>query len=105
MKAHCFAATNTTIDKSAVANSRYGSEQGGLSGPPVRDPSTAVVRMLHRNLQGEIPIIGIGGIHNVETAIEKIDAGASLIQIYTSLIYHGPKLVGQLAKALAQPDS
>ena len=94
-------ATNTTITRDAVQGMTHASETGGLSGAPVRDLSTRVIRALHQVLQGEIPIIGVGGILNGADASEKMAAGASLVQLYTGLIYRGPALVGECASACA----
>ncbi len=89
-------ATNTTIQRDMLDNHPLAKESGGLSGPPVRQTSTRVILSLADILQGEIPIIGVGGINNVKNAEEKIQAGASLVQIYTGLIYRGPKLIREL---------
>ncbi|KAA3655149.1 MAG: quinone-dependent dihydroorotate dehydrogenase [Proteobacteria bacterium] len=86
-------ATNTTIAREAVQGLRHGDETGGLSGGPVRETSTRVIRTLAGKLGGEVPIIGVGGILSGEDAREKIDAGAALVQIYSGLIYHGPRLI------------
>lgn len=86
-------ATNTTIARDAVQGLRHGDETGGLSGGPVREASTRVIRTLAGKLGGEVPIIGVGGILNGDDAREKIDAGAALVQIYSGLIYHGPRLI------------
>ncbi|WP_163833193.1 quinone-dependent dihydroorotate dehydrogenase [Spartinivicinus ruber] len=86
-------ATNTTIDKSQVSHLPYGSEQGGLSGTPLAEQSTAVVKQLAEVLKEQIPIIGVGGIHNAASAAAKIEAGASLVQIYSGFIYQGPQLI------------
>ena len=94
-------ATNTTITRDAVQGMTHASETGGLSGAPVRDLSTRVIRALHQVLQGEIPIIGVGGILNGADASEKMAAGASLVQLYTGLIYRGPALVNECASACA----
>lgn len=94
-------ATNTTIDKSAVAGLKLGQEQGGLSGAPVREQSTLVIRTLAEHLQGAVPIIGVGGIETAEHAIEKVQAGADLVQIYTGFIYRGPAMISEIAKALS----
>jgi dihydroorotate dehydrogenase len=94
-------ATNTTITRDAVQGLTHANETGGLSGAPVRDLSTRVIRSLHQVLQGEIPIIGVGGILSGADASEKIAAGASLIQLYTGLIYRGPELVVECASACA----
>jgi dihydroorotate dehydrogenase len=94
-------ATNTTTDRSAVAGLPHADEAGGLSGRPLRAKSTAVIRTLAAALDGALPIIGVGGIMSGADAREKIAAGASLVQIYTGLIYKGPELVAEIAKALA----
>jgi dihydroorotate dehydrogenase len=94
-------ATNTTTDRSAVTGSPHGEEAGGLSGRPLKAKSTAVIRMLAAELAGAIPIIGVGGIMSGADAKEKIAAGATLVQVYTGLIYKGPKLVAEIAEALA----
>lgn len=94
-------ATNTTVCRDAVRHLPHGEETGGLSGAPVFEASTAVVAALAARLVGEIPIIAAGGILNGENARAKIAAGASLVQIYSGLIYRGPALVGEVAQALA----
>ena len=98
-------ATNTTLSREGIANLTHGNETGGLSGAPVRDKSTAVIRKLTRHLQGELPIIGAGGILSGNDAVEKIEAGASLVQLYSGLIYRGPKLVSECAKAIRNMKS
>ncbi len=99
------AATNTTIDKSAVAEHAHGNETGGLSGAPVRQRSTEVIRKLATAMRGQVPIIGIGGIDDPESAIEKLKAGASLLQLYTGFIYKGPILIAEIVEALQQECS
>ncbi|WP_439328396.1 quinone-dependent dihydroorotate dehydrogenase [Lonepinella sp. BR2357] len=91
-------ATNTTIARENVTGLKYSQEIGGLSGKPLQQKSTAIIRRLQQELQGEIPIIGSGGIDSVPHAQEKIEAGASLLQLYSGLIYHGPALVKALVK-------
>lgn len=93
-------ATNTTIAREAVKNLPFGNEAGGLSGAPVREPSTQIIRLLKERLGNQIPIIGVGGIMSSHDAKEKIKAGASLIQLYSGLIYRGPKLISECAAAL-----
>jgi len=93
-------ATNTTLSREGVEHLRHGTETGGLSGAPVRDKSTAVIRRLAEELQGALPIIGVGGILNGADAAEKIGAGASLVQIYSGLIYRGPALVSEACDAI-----
>ena len=90
-------ATNTTIDRDAVKSHPRAEEAGGLSGAPVRSPSTHVIRELRNTLHAEIPIIGVGGISCAEDAREKLDAGAALVQIYTGLVYRGAALVHDVA--------
>ncbi|HZI82871.1 MAG TPA: quinone-dependent dihydroorotate dehydrogenase [Casimicrobiaceae bacterium] len=94
-------ATNTTVDHSGVAGLRHADEAGGLSGRPLKDKATAAIRTLAAALDGALPIIGAGGILSGSDAKEKIDAGATLVQIYTGLIYRGPELVAEIAQALA----
>lgn len=93
-------ATNTTIARDAVKGLKFGEELGGLSGAPVRIASTKVVKNLKQYLGDAIPIIGVGGILSGQDALEKVEAGASLVQIYSGLIYRGPKLISECAAAL-----
>lgn len=93
-------ATNTTLDREKVAGHARAAEAGGLSGRPVFEKSTAALACFASHLGGQIPIIGVGGISSLEDAREKIRAGAALVQIYTSFIYQGPKLVTELARGL-----
>jgi dihydroorotate dehydrogenase len=104
LKAHQFdgvIATNTTLARDAVAGLYNATEAGGLSGAPVREKSTLVISQLSKHLAGELPIIGVGGILSGTDAAEKIAAGASLIQVYSGLIYRGPRLVRDICKTLA----
>ena len=94
-------ASNTTITRDAVKGLAHADETGGLSGAPVRDLSTRVIRALHQTFRGEIPIIGVGGILNGSDAREKMTAGASLLQLYTGLIYRGPTLIRECTSACA----
>ncbi|QXF33260.1 dihydroorotate dehydrogenase (quinone) [Photorhabdus luminescens] len=86
-------ATNTTLDKRLVEGLNYCQQVGGLSGRPVQLRSTEIIHQLSQELSGKIPIIGVGGIDSLVSAREKIAAGASLIQIFSGFIYHGPKLI------------
>ncbi|HEY8569437.1 quinone-dependent dihydroorotate dehydrogenase [Microbulbifer sp.] len=95
-------ATNTTIDKSSVAHLEHGAEEGGLSGRPLTERSTEVIRKLSAELNGEIPIIGVGGIFDGESAADKIRAGATAVQIYSGFIYRGPEVIREAAAAIAQ---
>ena len=93
-------ATNTTVSRDAVRGMRHGEETGGLSGAPVSKTSTAVIRALKAELGDTLPIIGVGGILSADDAEEKMRAGASLVQLYTGLIYRGPALIGECAARL-----
>lgn len=94
-------ATNTTVKRDMLGDHPLALESGGLSGEPLRTLSTNVIKSFTRVLQGELPIIGVGGISNATHAAEKFSAGASLIQVYTGLIYRGPALVSELQTASA----
>jgi dihydroorotate dehydrogenase len=96
-------ATNTTIDRASLTTSKEKVEQignGGLSGRPLTNKSTEVIRYLSTKSNKSFPIIGVGGIHSVEDALEKLDAGADLLQLYTGFIYEGPGLIKKINKAL-----
>lgn len=93
-------ATNTTLDRTAVKGLPNAEETGGLSGAPLRERATEVIALLARHLRGALPIIGVGGIMSGADAAEKIRAGASLVQVYTGLIYRGPALVGECRRAI-----
>ncbi|HBS34767.1 MAG TPA: dihydroorotate dehydrogenase (quinone) [Parvularcula sp.] len=92
--------SNTTIARPASLKSPYKDETGGLSGRPLFAPSTALLREFHQSLGGRVPIIGAGGVFSAEDAYEKIRAGASLVQLYTALIYKGPALVAEIVGRL-----
>lgn len=93
-------ATNTTLARDKVQGMPHANETGGLSGAPVREKSTLVIQQLSQRLQGALPIIGVGGILSGADAVEKIAAGASLVQVYSGLIYKGPRLVHDVCKTL-----
>ncbi|HFQ4960121.1 TPA: quinone-dependent dihydroorotate dehydrogenase [Vibrio vulnificus] len=93
-------ATNTTLDRTMVEGMKHAQEAGGLSGRPLQSRSTEVVRLLRKELQGNIPIIGVGGIDSYVAAKEKMLAGADLVQVYSGFIYHGPGLVRDIVKNL-----
>lgn len=95
-------ATNTTLSREAVKGMPHGDEVGGLSGAPVTQQSTEVIAEFAAQLQTKIPIIGVGGIFNAADAQDKINAGASLVQVYSGLIYQGPALVTECVEALAK---
>lgn len=92
-------ATNTTLSREGL-HSPNKSEIGGLSGKPLTHRSTEVIRFLHEKSKGSFPIIGVGGIHTAQDALDKLDAGASLIQLYTGFIYEGPQLVKDINQKL-----
>lgn len=94
-------ATNTTVARDAIAGHRYAGESGGLSGAPLRSAATHVVATLYGELGDDIPIIGVGGITDAASAVEKIEAGARLVQLYTGFIYYGPALIAAAAQAIA----
>ena len=87
--------TNTTIDRSTVAGDPHSQEAGGLSGKPLFARSTGVLRGMRARLGPDVPIVGVGGILDGSDAVEKLDAGANLVQVYSGLIYRGPALVGE----------
>ena len=93
-------ATNTTISRDNVTGVKNADQSGGLSGKPLQNKSTEIIRRLHQELKGEIPIIGSGGIDGLQNAQEKIEAGAELLQVYSGLIYHGPTLIKRLVEGI-----
>jgi dihydroorotate dehydrogenase len=94
-------ATNTTLDREAVKDLPRAGEQGGLSGAPLREKSNRACARLYRRVGKRVPIIGVGGISNAEDAYQRIRAGASLVQVYSGLIYEGPALPRRIALGLA----
>lgn len=94
-------ATNTTISREAVLGKPNAKEAGGLSGKPVTQRSTEVIREFYGHLGEQVPIIGVGGIMTPDDAIEKLEAGAKIVQLYTGFIYHGPPLVHAILNRLA----
>lgn len=98
-------ATNTTINReNLISPAKLKDEMGGLSGKPLTQRSTEVIAYLHKKSNGSFPIIGVGGIHSAEDAMEKLKAGASLVQLYTGFIYEGPGLIGRINKRILNPD-
>jgi dihydroorotate dehydrogenase len=96
-------ATNTTIARPETSDSRLQTiyaEAGGLSGRPLRQRSTEIIRHIYQQTRGQLPIIGVGGIFDANDAWEKIAAGASLLQLYTGLVYEGPGLPAQIVRGL-----
>jgi dihydroorotate dehydrogenase len=94
-------ATNTTVSRATVTGLPHAQETGGLSGAPLRDASTQVIRKLAQLLEGSVPIIGVGGVMSAADARAKLQAGASLVQIYTGFIYRGPALIGEILREFA----
>jgi dihydroorotate dehydrogenase len=92
-------ATNTTISREGLSSGNK-SEMGGLSGKPLTKSATEVIRFLSEKSDKSFPIIGVGGIHSAKDALEKLDAGASLVQLYTGFIYEGPGLIKKINKAI-----
>ena len=92
-------ATNTTLSREGLRNA-HKNETGGLSGAPVTKRSTEVIRYLKTKSGNAFPVIGVGGIMNAQDALDKLDAGADLIQLYTGFVYEGPALVKQINKAI-----
>jgi len=95
-------ATNTTIDRQDILSSKHHKEAGGLSGRPLKNKSTSVIKYISKKLQGKVRIIGVGGISSYEDAKEKFDGGADLIQIYTGLIYKGLGLINEIHRGIQQ---
>jgi dihydroorotate dehydrogenase len=93
-------ATNTTLDREAVKGQQYAEEAGGLSGSVLTDKSQRIVTSLCSQLAGQAPVIGVGGIDSVSAAKARIDAGSPLIQVYSALIYQGPKLIKEIVDSL-----
>ncbi|MFN3077698.1 MAG: quinone-dependent dihydroorotate dehydrogenase [Alphaproteobacteria bacterium] len=93
--------SNTTTARPGGLRSHHRGETGGLSGEPLLDPSTAVLRDMYALTGGQLPLIGVGGIRNGEDAYAKIRAGASLVQLYTALVYQGPRLIARIKRDLA----
>lgn len=94
-------ATNTTLARDALGQHPMAQEAGGLSGAPLTRPSTDFIRKLAENLDGALPIIGVGGILNGQDAIDKIEAGATLVQVFSGMVFTGPDLIGDCINTLA----
>jgi len=92
--------SNTTVARTAVAGHPMAAETGGLSGRPLMAASTEVLRTMARRLRNEIPLIGVGGILSGSDALAKVEAGASLVQLYSGLVYRGPALVRECVEAI-----
>lgn len=94
--------SNTTLDRTAVSGHEHGRETGGLSGAPLYERSTGLLARVYVHTKGQIPLIGVGGIDSGTAALGKIEAGASLIQLYTGLVYSGPGLIAEIKKTLIE---
>lgn len=97
-------ATNTTVSREGVSQLVHGNESGGLSGAPLMQRATEVVRQLHEVLRDDVPIIAVGGIMDAADAVAKVRAGASLVQLYSGFIYRGPRLIRDVVDALRRLD-
>jgi dihydroorotate dehydrogenase len=95
-------ATNTTLSRVGVESHPWGNQQGGLSGAPLTSKSTEIIQAFAAELGGRIPIIGVGGIMTGQDAVDKIKAGASLVQLYTGFVYNGPPLIAECVKAMRE---
>jgi dihydroorotate dehydrogenase len=94
--------SNTTIERPDSLQSQHKGEGGGLSGPPLFEPSTQVLKEIAKRVDGRFPLIGVGGISNADQAYAKIRAGASLVQLYSALVYGGLDLVAEINKGLVE---
>lgn len=99
-KVDAIAISNTTLARPGVSHNATSKEAGGLSGRPLFHRSTAMLARVHRATDGAVPLVGIGGIDSPETALQKMEAGGSLLQLYTGLIYEGPSLIGRIKQHL-----
>lgn len=95
-------ATNTTVSRPDTLISEHAKEDGGLSGKPLTELSTNIIRLFYKRLRGRIPIIGVGGISNADDAWAKLLAGADYLQVYSAFIYHGPSLINDIVSGLKQ---
>ena len=94
--------SNTTVSRPATLKSEFKNEKGGLSGEPLREKSTETIREMYKLTQGKVPIIGVGGISSGKDAYEKIKAGASVVEVYSALVYQGMGLVPRIKKELVE---
>jgi len=98
-------ATNTTVVREGLKTENLSAESGGLSGKPLTARATEVIRYLAKKSKGAFPIIGVGGIHSPEDAMDKFKAGAALVQLYTGFIYEGPGLISRINKKILSAQS
>ena len=92
--------SNTTLSREGLSDAAFAAEQGGVSGAPLFSRSTRMLARLYRLTAGKLPLIGVGGIDSGETAVAKIEAGASLLQVYTGFVFQGPSLIGRIKQSL-----
>jgi dihydroorotate dehydrogenase len=97
--------SNTTVSRPASLVSSYAKEGGGLSGRPLFDLSTQMLREAHRRVEGQFPLIGVGGIDGPQAALAKLDAGATLVQLYSALVFDGPELIARIKRGLLARSS
>jgi len=94
--------SNTTLSREGLSNRAFAREAGGLSGRPLFARATRMLARIYQLTEGRLPLIGVGGIDSPVTALAKIEAGASLIQLYTGLVFEGPSLIGRIKQALGE---
>ncbi|MBP1851361.1 quinone-dependent dihydroorotate dehydrogenase [Rhizobium halophytocola] len=94
--------SNTTLSREGLGDQRQAGEAGGMSGKPLFDKATAVLARMRHRVGKDLPIIGVGGVHSVETALDKIRAGADLVQLYSAMVYEGPALPGRIVKGMSR---
>ena len=92
--------SNTTLAREGLSDRAFAKEAGGLSGRPLFTRATRMLARVYQLTQGKLPLVGVGGIDSGETALAKIEAGASLLQLYTGLVFEGPALIGRIKQAL-----
>lgn len=93
--------SNTTLSREGLKDQRQAREAGGLSGVPLFEKSTAVLARMRKRVGRDLPIIGVGGVSSAETALEKVRAGADLVQLYSCMVYEGPGLPGEIVRGLS----
>ena len=95
------AVSNTTLSRSGLSQTKDAQQAGGLSGKPLFHRSTVTLARVYQMTGGRIPLIGIGGVNSGAAALDKIEAGATLVQLYTGLVYEGPALIGRIKRELS----
>jgi dihydroorotate dehydrogenase len=92
--------SNTTLMRDGLKDATFARETGGLSGRPLFTRATRMLAQVYKLTEGKLPLVGVGGVDSGETAVAKIEAGASLLQLYTGLVFEGPRLIGRIKQAL-----